>query len=380
MINPIDFNTALGAAGISFVTGVPDSLLKEVCASITCGFPAEYHVIAANEGSAIGLAIGHYLASGHPALVYMQNSGLGNVVNPLASLADPQVYGIPIVLMVGWRGEIQMDGTQVHDEPQHVKQGQITVAQLDILSIPYLVIDSATNNIDTVIKELVQLALTRQGPVVLLVRKQTFSPFKLEKKMDEKYLLTREKVIHLLVHNMPKNIPIVSTTGMASRELFEYRKANGRAFDHDFLTVGGMGHASQIATGIGMMRPENKILCIDGDGAMLMHMGSLTVSARQKNLIHVVINNGAHDSVGGQPTLAKDLDLSKIAADCGYGFVAQVVNEEQLLDNLILAINTNTSVFLEIKCQCGARPDLGRPDRTPAVNKQEFMKFLNSTS
>jgi phosphonopyruvate decarboxylase len=378
MIAPSVFHSALQVCGINFVAGVPDSLLKEVCACITQCFPAERHVIAANEGAAIGLAIGHYLASNSPALVYMQNSGLGNVVNPIASLADPQVYGIPMLLMVGWRGEMQADGTQIHDEPQHVKQGQMTIAQLEVLDIPYVLIDAQTPDIEKVLKELVSLALTKQGPVALLVRKQTFSSFKLEAKPDVPDLLSREQVIQLLVQNLPENTPIVSTTGMASRELFEYRKINNTGFDHDFLTVGGMGHASQIATGIAMERTTSKVLCIDGDGAVLMHMGSLAVSARQKNLIHIVINNGAHDSVGGQPTLAKALDLSKIAKDCGYGFVAQVSTEEALLAQLKFAISANTSAFLEVKCKCGARADLGRPDRTPATNKQEFMKFLKS--
>lgn len=180
------------------------------------------------------------------------------------------------------------------------------------------------------------------------------------------------------MQNLPESTAIVSTTGMASRELFECRKSNGGGFDHDFLTVGGMGHASQIAAGIAIERPERKILCIDGDGAMLMHMGSLALNARQKNLIHVVINNGAHDSVGGQPTLAKHLDLSKIAHACGYGFVAQVETKQQIVDNLKLAISEKRSTFIEIKCRCGARSDLGRPDHTPTVNKQEFMKFLKS--
>lgn len=380
MIDPILFRAALDEAGISFATGVPDSLLKDVCACISTCFPAERHVIATNEGSAVGLAIGHFLATGRPALVYMQNSGLGNAVNPVASLADPLVYGIPMLFMVGWRGEIKPDGAQLHDEPQHVKQGQITVAQLDILGIPYRLLDENTTDISAVMKELSQLALARSGPVAMLVRKQTFSPFKFEGKSNEAYLPTREQAIKLIIETLPENIAVVSTTGMASRELFEHRKASGSGYDHDFLTVGGMGHASQIATGIAMMRPSKKVLCIDGDGAVLMHMGGLTISGKQDNLIHVVINNGAHDSVGGQPTVAEHLDLSKIAGDCGYGFVAQAATEQEIVDNLQLAINSRRSVFLEIKCKRGARADLGRPDRSPAINKVDFMKFLQSTS
>jgi phosphonopyruvate decarboxylase len=380
MIDPATFLAALDEAGIKFAAGVPDSLLKDVCACITTRFPAERHVIATNEGSAVGLAIGHFLATGRPALVYMQNSGLGNVINPVASLADPLVYGIPMLVMIGWRGEMKADGNQLHDEPQHVKQGQITVAQLDVLGIPYRLLDENTTDIGALTKELTQLALARSGPVALLVRKQTFSAFKFDSKRDDQHLPTREQAIKRLIDALPENTPVVSTTGMASRELFEHRKTSGKGHDHDFLTVGGMGHASQIATGIAIERPGQKVLCIDGDGALLMHMGGLAISGRQSNLIHVVINNGAHDSVGGQPTLAQNLDLASIARDCGYGFVAQAASEQEILDNLQTALKGNCSAFLEIKCKRGARADVGRPDRSPARNKQDFMNFLKSTT
>ncbi len=380
MIAPTEFTAALEQAGISFVTGVPDSLLKDVCACITTTFPADRHVIATNEGSAVGLAIGHFLATSRPALVYMQNSGLGNIVNPVTSLADPQVYGIPMVLMVGWRGEMKADGTQIHDEPQHVKQGQVTVAQLDMLGIPYHVIDETTEDIGLVTQELTQLALERSGPVAILVRKNTFSSFKYAGKVEDQTLQTRESAIKLLMDTLPNDVPVVSTTGMASRELFEHRKATGNGHDRDFLTVGGMGHASQIATGIAMMRAPQKVLCIDGDGALLMHMGSLAVSAKQNNLIHIIINNGAHDSVGGQPTLADQLNLSGIAREYGYGFVAQAKTQDQITSTLQQALKTSTSAFIEIICKRGARSDLGRPDRSPAINKKDFMQFLAQSS
>ena len=380
MIDPLVFRTALDEADIRFVTGVPDSLLKDVCACISSCYPAEQHIIAANEGSAIGLAIGQYLATARPALVYMQNSGLGNVVNPIASLADPQVYGIPMLLMVGWRGEIKADGTQLKDEPQHVKQGQVTVAQLEVLGIPFQVIDENTQEINIVLKDLVKLSLERCGPVALLVRKNTFSSFKFSLQRNDENFLTREAAIKLLIDNIPVNTPVVSTTGMASRELFEYRKATGSGHSRDFLTVGGMGHASQIATGLALSQPKHKVLCIDGDGAVLMHMGSLTISAKQANLIHVVINNGAHDSVGGQPTVAEHLNLAKIAEACGYGYVAQASTEQEIINSIKAAVNTSNSAFIEIKCKCGARADLGRPDRAPSANKQDFMKFLKGVS
>jgi phosphonopyruvate decarboxylase len=375
MIEPKLFLEALEESKISFVTGVPDSLLKDVCAYITMNFPKNNHVIATNEGSAIGLAIGHYLACGRPALVYMQNSGLGNIINPIASLADTQVYGVPMVLMIGWRGEIASDGKQIHDEPQHVKQGQVTLGQLDLLGISYLVVDGDTN-ISSAMKELVKISIEKSSPVALVIRKQTFASYKMASSNTESNLLKREEVIEALLLETPKDIPVVSTTGMASRELFELRKKNNSGHQRDFLTVGGMGHASQIATGIAITKPNQKVLCIDGDGAMLMHMGSLVISAEQKNLIHVVINNGAHDSVGAQPTKAENLDLTKIAKDCGYKLIKKAETREQISASIKEMLHSNDSSFLEIRCKCGARSDLGRPDRTPKQNKIDFMNFI----
>jgi phosphonopyruvate decarboxylase len=376
MINPENFAKALRNAEISFVTGVPDSLLKDICAYITTTFPANQHLIATNEGSAIGLAIGHYLASKNPALVYMQNSGLGNAANPLSSLADPLIYGIPMLLMIGWRGEISDNGIQLHDEPQHVKQGQITLQQLDLLGIPYRLLDADTEEIEVLINELRILAVSRSGPVALVVRKQTFSPYKLPIQARAQPLPTREEAISQIAQHLPKDIPIISTTGMASRELFEYRKHAQTNHSRDFLTVGGMGHASQIATGIAITMPGHKVACLDGDGAMLMHLGGLALSARQENIIHIVINNGAHDSVGGQPTLALELNLCHIAHTLGYSWTKQVNNLAEIPDALKQALASGSSVFLEILCQTGSRSDLGRPNISPIENKANFMGFL----
>ncbi len=383
MIAPNDFTHALTQAGIRFVTGVPDSLLKEVCACFTQNLPSDDHVIATNEGAAVALALGHYLATCQPALVYMQNSGLGNIVNPITSLVDPQVVGVPMLLMVGWRGEMQADGQQIHDEPQHVKQGQVTEQQLQLLDIPYQIIDAQTTDIAKLLQSLIAQAEARQGPVALLVRKQTFAKF-VSTNINANpiiNLLSRETVITSLMQVLPEDVPVVATTGMASRELHEYRKAQGhRNAGQDFLTVGGMGHASQIACGIAMQMPRRKVLCLDGDGAMLMHMGSLLLSAKQDNLIHVVINNGAHDSVGGQPTLAKGHDLTEIAKACGYGLCLNARTIFEVKASLLEALTYDGSCFIEVLCKCGAREDLGRPDRTPAQNKQAFMDFVEQVS
>jgi phosphonopyruvate decarboxylase len=376
MIKPALFVEALAETGVNFIAGVPDSLLKDLCAKLTVELPAKNHIIAANEGSAIGLAIGHYLATSNPAMVYMQNSGLGNAVNPLTSLADPKVYSIPMLLVIGWRGEILETGTQLPDEPQHKKQGEITLDQLNILDIPYKVIDKGTTNLNEVLLELISLSITRSGPVAIIVRKGTFSPFKYESEKVQKYPLLREEAIEIIVDNIDKGTPIVSTTGVASRELFEIRKRKGQGHSRDFLTVGGMGYASSIAAGIANALPDKKIVCIDGDGAALMHLGALAITADCSNLIHFLINNEAHDSVGGQPTKGAGINFSSVGKDLGYSHTFEVESKEDL-KALCLAMKGNEgSVLITVKTRAGFRSDLGRPDRSPIENKKDFMGLL----
>lgn len=385
MLHAEDFLNALMNEQIKFFVGIPDSLLKELCACFSDTLPPDQHLIAANEGGAIGLAIGHYLATQHPALVYMQNSGLGNVVNPIASLADPQVYGIPMLLVIGWRGEVAESGEQMHDEPQHVKQGQVTLSQLDVLDIPYQILSVETLTAHAQIKALLTKSVERQGPVALVVRKQSFAPYKMLETNSQPIatlsdklpkLESREHMIKHIVSHLPPDVAVVATTGMTSRELFEYRKFQQTGHGRDFLTVGGMGHASQIACGIALAQPDRQVVCIDGDGAMLMHMGSLTISAQQSNLLHIVLNNGAHDSVGGQPTVAATLTLSEIASAAGYAQVFNVFGTEDLKTVMQQTLQSGKSSFIEVLCRKGARADLGRPTSTPAQNKQDFMQFL----
>lgn len=379
MISPADFLDGLEKAGIQFVTGVPDSLLKDICACITSKFSHPDHIIASNEGAAVGLAIGHYLASKRPSLVYMQNSGLGNIVNPVASLADTQVYAIPMVLLIGWRGELKENFTdQLHDEPQHVKQGQITLSLLETLGIPYQIIDSETQSIDEVLCKATTEALMRSGPVALVVRKNTFSKFTFEITKQENVELSREQAIHHIIDALPSDAIVVSTTGMASRELFELRKESNAGHQRDFLTVGGMGHASQIAAGIAFSLPGRMVVCLDGDGALLMHTGSLAVSADCPNLLHIVLNNEAHDSVGGQPTKGNVISFDEIAHAFGYRNVDSVITVEALNDKVRQMIALKGSSFLEVRCKRGARSDLGRPDSTPLQNKIGFMHFLET--
>ena len=372
MIRPEFFIEALREKGIDCFAGVPDSLLKNICAYITDHFDAEHNIIAANEGAAVGLAAGHYLATGQPACVYMQNSGEGNIINPLASLTDQEVYNIPVLLLIGWRGR-----PGVHDEPQHVKQGKVTTGLLNVMGVNYEVLskeeDKAAKQIEKAAK-----ALANKEVFALVIEKDTFEDYKLQNVEVNDLTMSREEAIQTVAAALGEKDCIVSTTGMISRELFEYRAAMNQGHERDFLTVGSMGHASQIALGIALAQPERRVWCFDGDGAAIMHMGSMAIVANKapKNYVHVVFNNGAHDSVGGQPTVGLKIDLPAVAKAVGYKAEYSVDNKEAL--NAILK-NVNSfegPTLIEVKVKKGNRKDLGRPTTTPIQNKEALMSFL----
>lgn len=369
-IHPSEAFEQFHSAGISFFTGVPDSLLKSFCAYVSDKLSINEHIIAANEGSSIAIASGHYLGTGRPSLVYMQNSGIGNAVNPLLSLASPDVYGIPMIVMVGWRGE-----PDLIDEPQHKLQGKIMPQLLDSMMIPWFELSPTTDDPVSIIKDAISLMISSSCPVVILVRKNTFEDYESKIKADGQSSLTREAAIQIIAKNLSGNDLIVSTTGMASRELYEYRKSSGGIPGEDFLTVGSMGHASSIAAGVALGCPEKKVICIDGDGSFLMHMGTAGIIGQSNltNFIHIVLNNGAHDSVGGQPTVALAISLSKITAECGYRTVSSVSNVNALVDQLYKMKTERGPAFLEVIVSKGSRIDLGRPSTTPSENKISFM-------
>ena len=372
MISPKFFIEALREKGIDCFAGVPDSLLKNICAYITDHFDAAHNIIAANEGAAVGLAAGHYLATGQPACVYMQNSGEGNIINPLASLTDQEVYNIPVLLLIGWRGR-----PGVHDEPQHVKQGKVTTGLLNVMGVNYEVLskeeDKAAKQIDKAAK-----ALANKEVFALVIEKDTFEDYKLQNVEVNDLTMSREEAIQTVAAALGEKDCIVSTTGMISRELFEYRAALNQGHERDFLTVGSMGHASQIALGIALAQPERRVWCFDGDGAAIMHMGSMTIVANKasKNYVHVVFNNGAHDSVGGQPTVGLKIDLPAVAKAVGYKVAYSVETKEYLTELLGKVKDQEGPVLLEVKVKKGNRKDLGRPTTTPIQNKEALMTFL----
>lgn len=359
-----------------FYTGVPDSQLKALCNNLihTYGIDPKHHIIAANEGNCTALAAGYHLATGKVPVVYMQNSGEGNIINPVASLLNDKVYAIPVIFVVGWRGE-----PGVHDEPQHIYQGEVTVKLLEDMDIRTFVIGRETTDeeVATAMTEFRKLLAVGKD-VAFVIRKGALS-------YDEKVVyanhntMKREEIIRHIVAVSGED-PIVSTTGKASRELFEIREANKQSHKYDFLTVGSMGHSSSIALGVALNKPDKKIWCIDGDGAVLMHMGAMAVIGANKpnNLIHVVINNGAHETVGGMPTVAEQIDLVAIAKACGYPNAVSVDSFDTLDEALQTAKSGNELTLIEVKCSIGARDDLGRPTTTTLENKCSFTKYLDA--
>ena len=377
MIRPEFFIEKLRENGIDCFAGVPDSLLKNICAYITDHCDAEHNIIAANEGAAVGLAAGHYLATGQPACVYMQNSGEGNIINPLASLTDPEVYNIPVLLLIGWRGR-----PGVHDEPQHVKQGKVTTGLLNVMGINFDVLSKEEDKAEKQIAKAIK-ALQNKEVFALVIEKDTFDEYKLQNVEKNNLTMSREEAIQTVAAALGEKDCIVSTTGMISRELFEYRAAMNQSHERDFLTVGSMGHASQIALGIAMAKPDRKVWCFDGDGAAIMHMGSMAIVANKapKNYVHVVFNNGAHDSVGGQPTVGLKIDLPAVAKAVGYKAAITVASKEEL-EKELSTLNSQLStlggpILLEVRVRKGNRKDLGRPTTTPIQNKDALMTFLS---
>ncbi len=370
-----DFLDILKENGIDVVTGVPDSTLKSLCDEINAGDRFK-HYVAANEGAAVGIAMGTYLGTGKPACVYMQNSGEGNAINPLASLANKEVYGIPMLLLIGWRGE-----PGVHDEPQHVYQGQITCELMDLMGIKYSVVDRdyTTGDLDRILK-VAKGEFEKGNQFALIIKKDALTK-SCDFKWDNGFKMVREEALGRILKVLPRDVKIISTTGKISRELYDQSNALFGNHDNLFMTVGGMGHASMIAFGVATNRADLKIVCVDGDGAALMHMGSMAFLAENapKNFYHIVINNNAHESVGGMPTGCMDVDFAAVAKTLGYKKTVKITSPDE-----IEAIGKDVSdslegpVLYEVMVSLGARADLSRPKESAADNKKSFMRNLNS--
>lgn len=370
----MNVETLTNLIGADFYTGVPDSQLKALCNYLmhTYGIDPAHHIIAANEGNCTALAAGYHLATGKVPVVYLQNSGEGNIINPVASLLNDKVYAIPTVFIVGWRGE-----PGVHDEPQHIYQGEVTLKLLEDMDISAFVIspDTTEAEVATVMER--YRGLLAQGKSVAFVIRKGGLTFNQPVDYHNDNQMKREEIIrHILA--VSQDDPIISTTGKASRELFELREQRGEDHRRDFLTVGSMGHSSSITLGAALQMPHKRFWCIDGDGAALMHMGAMAVigAAHPENFIHVVINNGAHETVGGMPTVAAQIDFCQVARACGYNWVGHADDFDTLDQLLHTAATTSGPCFLEVTCAIGAREDLGRPTISALKCKENFMHFL----
>jgi len=360
------------SCGIEFATGVPDSLQKDFCTIILSDRSPFKHIAAANEGIAIGLAIGFNISTGTVPLVYMQNSGLGNALNPLTSLAHSSVYRVPMVLMIGWRGEPGLT-----DEPQHMTQGLITRELLDLLQIPYFNIncDSQLSIVENFIKSNLH---KKMGPIAILVSAKTFDVASEEETLEDSISLARERAVEIITLVSPKNAIFISTTGKLSRELNEIRSKRGES-GRDFMTVGGMGHASSIALGVAFNARNNIVICLDGDGAALMHLGAMAMIGELglTNFVHVVFNNGAHESVGGQPIAANLGSFVDLAKSLKYKTSFSVSSEKDLIDYFEKIRKVEMPCLVEVKINKKSRNDLSRPNQSPLQNKEEFISFLN---
>lgn len=375
MLEPTRFVEKLYTGGVTLATGVPDSLLANFCQYLDNEKSPLCHVTNTSEGAAIALAAGYHLATNQLGLVYLQNSGLGNAVNPLTSLTSPQVCGIPMVLLIGWRAEINETGEQVSDEPQHIHQGAITLPLLNLLKIPFWVLSSQEDEASYQISTALKTSRSLESPVALVARKNLFTAADTARPVMNRFYPSRETFIENIFALTPSNWPVVATTGKAAREAYEISKQQENN-DRAFLCVGAMGHAIQIAAGIAL-GSKQRVICIDGDGAALMHLGSLVVASKADRLIHIMINNGVHESVGSQPIADQNIVFTQIAKDLGYNSAYRVTTLTEFEEALQQSLSRTGSVFIEALSMPGSRENLTRPSETPKVNKRRFMSFAS---
>ena len=367
MIDTKEFYDYLINNSIDFFTGVPDSLLSNLCACIKTNSSKEKNIISANEGNSIAMAAGYFLSTGRIGCVYMQNSGQGNAINPLLSLADEDVYSIPMLLIIGWRGE-----PGKHDEPQHVKQGKVTLTLLEAMGIEYAIL---SEEYQKQIDYAVNYMKTYNKPYAIIVKKGTFTSFSIEPEKTN-FELTREEALKSIISQLDEDDIIVSTTGKTSREIFEIREYNHQGHSNDFLTVGSMGHTASIAFGMAIGTDRN-IWCIDGDGSFIMHMGSIAVvgSNMPKNFKYILNDNNAHESVGGQPTCSKSIDIPSIIKACGFKNIIIAETKEEI-EKGIERMRIENSIAMILHTKQGSRDNLGRPTTSPQENKKALMKKL----
>lgn len=374
MVNQKELFEALDAMGVDFYTGVPDSLLNDFCLYMTHNMSAEQHVMAANEGNAIAIAAGHYMATGKLPLVYMQNSGIGNATNPLLSLTHNCVYSIPMLLVIGWRGD-----PAINDHAQHKKQGELTPVLMKDMDIPYEILDAE----DTVINKFewaVEKAREISSPVALIAKKAILTEKVKKQNYPESKLMNREEAVSAVIDIFGSDAIYLGTTGRATREVHEQLKLHGIDSGHEWQNVGSMGHASSVGLGIALAKPEQKVVVFDGDAAAVMHMGALATNCRYKagNMIHIVLNNGVNESVGGQPSAGYVVNLTAIAAACGYRTSGHAVEKKEELQAIVKNYQKeDMPLFIDVHVRQGIRPDMPKLGIDHKAVKIELMENLS---
>lgn len=373
MVNQKELFEALGSMGVDFYTGVPDSLLNDFCLYITNNMTAEQHVMAANEGNAIAIAAGHYMATGNIPVVYMQNSGIGNATNPLLSLTHDCVYGIPMILVIGWRGD-----PAISDHAQHKKQGELTPVQMKDMDIPYEILDADETVVDKFFWAVAK-AKEISAPVALIAKKAILTEKVKKQEYPESKLMNREEAVSAVVDVLGCDAIYLGTTGRATREVHEQLKAHNVGEGHEFQNVGSMGHVSSVGLGIALAKPNQKVVVFDGDAAAVMHLGAFATNCRYKagNMIHIVLNNGVNESVGGQPSAGYVVNLTKIADACGYRTPGHAVETKEELQAILNGYKKeDMPLFIDVHVRQGIRSDMPKLNIDHKAQKDALMETL----
>lgn len=373
MVNQKVLFEALEGMGVDFFTGVPDSLLNDFCLYMTNNMNARHHVMAANEGNAVAIAAGHYMATGKIPLVYMQNSGIGNATNPLLSLTHDCVYGIPMLLVIGWRGD-----PSIKDHAQHKKQGELTPVLMKDMDIPYYILDDENTVIDK-FRMAADKAREISSPVALIAKKAILTQKEKKQQYPESPLMNREEAIAAVVDVLGGEAFYLGTTGRATREVHEQLKQHGIAAGHEWQNVGSMGHVSSVGLGLALACPEKKIVVFDGDAAAVMHMGAFATNCRYQagNMIHVVLNNGVNESVGGQPSAGYVVNLTGVAEACGYNTPGHAVETKDELKRIVSEYQIgDMPLFIDVHVRQGIRSDMPKLGIDHKVVKRELMENL----
>ena len=363
MIKTEEFISFLTKKKINFFCGVPDSTLNSFLNALS--IKKKKNVIAPNEGGAVALAMGYYLKTKKIPLVYMQNLGLGNATDPLTSLCAPEVYSIPMVLLIGWRGNPHMK-----DEPQHLVTGKNTLNILKLFKIKTVIIRS--NKSFKSIGKIINHSQKFKKIVAIVVPPGIFS--KLSVKVKKSNLPIRSNVIEKILRSVKKNTRIISTIGFSSREFFQVKKEKKIKNGKLFLMVGGMGHASATSLGVHLNSGKNEVICVDGDGAFLMHMGNVATAGvyAKKNFKYILFDNNAHESTGVQPTISNKINFKKIASGFGFKKVYELKTKKDVENKLSKIMKLTQPTFIRIVVATGTFKKLERPKDLYEI-KDKFM-------